>query len=618
MFTAYLMTSGSKLLAKSVHFLAQLRGLQLLELSQACWLLNTYAFSFRLRPRLFHRGVALPRCLLPVSGRCCSVDSLGSDSGWLLLHNMNLGQRMPLCTTPANRASSSKPINPGTSVIGEENLPFTKQIDRFFDKAAALLEERLIEQYTQQLNPNLTLTQKRNLIKGILTSIRSCSHLLTLNFPIKRDNGTTEIIKAFRAQHKQHRTPSKGGIRFNPNVDVDEVTALAALMTYKCAVVNVPFGGAKAGVKIDPKKYSRNELEKITRTLTLELAKKGFIGPSIDVPAPDMGTTQREMSWIADTYATTIGYRDINARACVTGKPITQGGIHGRVSATGQGIFYGIKNFIMNADYMDSIGLTPGFHQKDFIVQGFGNVGYHAARYLNKAGSLLIGVADRDASLYKKEGIDPVQLNEYKMKTGSISGYPEAEPYEGNLLTQDCDLLIPAATEKQITAEIAPLIKAKIIAEGANGPITPAADAILIDRKVLVIPDLYINAGGVTVSYFEYLKNLNHVSFGRLTFKYERDANYHLLQSVQKSLNNWVGNEGKMIDVTPSEEFKARIAGASEKDIVKAGLEQTMERSAGDIMAAAKLYNLGLDLRTAAYVLAVEKLYTSYRYSSFL
>uniref|UniRef100_A0A2C9K6L1 glutamate dehydrogenase [NAD(P)(+)] n=1 Tax=Biomphalaria glabrata TaxID=6526 RepID=A0A2C9K6L1_BIOGL len=272
----------------------------------------------------------------------------------------------------------------------------------------------------------------------------------------------------------------------------------------------------------------------------------------------------------------------------------------------------------MNADYMDSIGLTPGFHQKDFIVQGFGNVGYHAARYLNKAGSLLIGVADRDASLYKKEGINPVQLNEYKMKTGSISGYPEAEPYEGNLLTQDCDLLIPAATEKQITAEIAPLIKAKIIAEGANGPITPAADAILIDRKVLVIPDLYINAGGVTVSYFEYLKNLNHVSFGRLTFKYERDANYHLLQSVQKSLNNWVGNEGKMIDVTPSEEFKARIAGASEKDIVKAGLEQTMERSAGDIMAAAKLYNLGLDLRTAAYVLAVEKLYTSYKYSSFL
>lgn len=460
-------------------------------------------------------------------------------------------------------------------------VSFFESVNAFFDRAAS---------YTT--HP-----------KDLLDQIKQCNSVYEFRFPIRLDNGGIETIQAFRVEHSHHKAPTKGGIRYSEMVNEDEVMALAALMTYKCAIVDVPHGGAKGGIKVNPKNYSVGELERITRRYTAELVRKKFIGPGIDVPAPDYGTGPREMAWIVDTYAA-LNPGDVDAAGCVTGKPLPQGGINGRTEATGLGLFYGVTRATSYADDMKALGLTPGIAGKRVVVQGLGNVGYYSAKFHQEAGGLLVGLSEMEGGIVNPKGLDLEAVVAHRKSTGSILNFPGATNLAkaSDILEVDCDILVPAAIETVITAENAPRVKAKIIAEGANGPTTAEADQILVKKGIMVLPDMYANAGGVTVSYFEWLKNLSHVRFGRLSKRHEEESNVRMLDAVEKITGRTLS----------AEERAAIIRGADEKDFVYSGLQESMY-SAYDHIRSVKMANKAIpDLRTAAFVSVIDKIVVSY------
>ncbi len=439
--------------------------------------------------------------------------------------------------------------------------------------------------------------------KGLLEQIKACNSIYSMKFPVKMDDGRIEVIEAYRVQHSQHKTPCKGGIRFSMAVNQDEVMALASLMTYKCAIVNVPFGGGKGGIKINPKAHSAYELEKITRRYTSELVKKNFIGPGIDVPAPDYGTGEREMAWIVDTYQS-LKPGEIDSAGCVTGKPVSQGGVRGRKEATGLGVFFGIREVCNMPDIMARLGLTTGIVGKKVVVQGLGNVGYHSAKFFREHGAIVVSIAEFEGAVYSEDGINEEDLFQHRKATGSILNFPGATNLAKNTdaLELACDILIPAALENVINGDNAPRVKAKIIGEAANGPLTPEADEIFIAKGTLVVPDMYLNAGGVTVSYFEWLKNLSHVRYGRMEKRFTENMNHHILTQME-------GLTGKKV----SDAERSFIEhGADEVDLVHSGLEETMITATREIMAIWHANPAIPDMRTAAYVCAIDKVGTSY------
>ena len=439
---------------------------------------------------------------------------------------------------------------------------------------------------------------------GLLEQVKRCNSLYRFDFPVRRPDGSIDVVRAWRAEHSHHRLPVKGGIRYSPHVDEDEVMALAALMSYKCAIVDVPYGGAKGGIQVDTSKYDLEQIERITRRYAHELIKKEFIGPAVDVPAPDLGTGAREMAWIADTYRA-MRPDQIDALGCVTGKPVSEGGIHGRVEATGRGVFLALREALTTREDLPTLGLSYGLDGKRIAVQGFGNVAYWATKYCREAGAILVGAADSSGTVFNASGLDADALVEHRRTHRGVVTYPEGETWPDSraVFELDCDILIPAAVECQLTEDNAPRVKARVIVEGSNGPTTPEANAILRERGVLIIPDVYANAGGVIVSYFEWLKNLSHVRFGLLERRYQASANHRLLHAIETATGKEIDNQERDQIVQPLDELT----------IVNSGLEETMIGAYRRIRDTMHRVDGVKDLRTAAFHLAIERITDSYR-----
>ncbi len=463
----------------------------------------------------------------------------------------------------------------------ENSASFTQNVNQMVDRAVRVLD----------LDP------------GIAKAIKACSAIIQVTFPVEI-KGKLEVFTGWRAVHSTHRLPAKGGLRFATIVNQDEIEALAALMTYKCAIVDVPFGGSKGGLSIDPSRYDRDEMQRITRRFARELARKGFLSPATNVPAPDVGTGEREMAWVADTYKHLFP-DDINYLACVTGKPVAHGGIRGRTEATGRGVVMALREFFRHVDDVKAAGLSGCLPGKRIVVQGLGNVGYHTAQLLEQEDEArIIAIVEHDGAIVSDGGLPVRRVFEHLCETGGVRDFPGAAYYENSaaLLELPCDILIPAAVEAQITAANAERIKAPLIVEAANGPITFMADELLRKRGVTILPDAYVNAGGVTVSYFEWIRNLSHIRFGRMQKRHDEIRGRHVITAIEAMTNQ-----------TVPDWMRAEIVrGADELDLVRSGLDDTMRSAYQQISETKKRNEQIEDYRTAAYVVALEKIARTY------
>jgi glutamate dehydrogenase (NAD(P)+) len=473
------------------------------------------------------------------------------------------------------------------SANGHGEPSFRQSVDLMFNRAVGLMD----------LSP------------GLEEKIRVCNSTYTVRFGV-RLRGKIETFVGYRSVHSEHMEPVKGGIRYAMSVNQDEVEALAALMTYKCALVETPFGGSKGGLCIDPRQWDEHELEQITRRFAYELIKRDLIHPAQNVPAPDMGTGEREMAWIADQFAR-MNTTEINAKACVTGKPPHAGGIQGRVEATGRGVQYALREFFRHPEDVKVARLSGGLEGKRVVVQGLGNVGYHAAKFVTEEdGAIVTAIIERDGALVNDKGIRVEDVRQWLNKHGTIKDYPEATFVEDGtaVLEKDCDILIPAAMEGVIHLDNAARIRAPLIIEAANGPITFGADEILRKKGTLIIPDMYANAGGVTVSYFEWVKNLSHIRFGRMQRRAEEARSRLLVEELEKLS----ADQGLGWQLTP--DFKQKfLQGSDELALVRSGLDDTMRTAYQSMREVWHGRNDVEDLRVAAYIVAISRVAATYR-----
>ncbi|WP_245296663.1 Glu/Leu/Phe/Val family dehydrogenase [Rhizobium bangladeshense] len=443
-----------------------------------------------------------------------------------------------------------------------------------------------------------------DLPEGLAERIRACNSTYTVRFGV-RLRGRMYSFTGWRSVHSEHVEPAKGGIRYDPHSNAEEVEALAALMSLKCALVDVPFGGSKGALCIDPKEWEVHELERITRRFTQELAKRNLISPGRNVPAPDMGTGEREMAWMADEYKRTGPSDIVNANACVTGKPLSSGGIAGRTEATGRGVQYAIQCFLRDERYGGVRGKRD-LSQMTIAVQGFGNVGYHAAKFLSEENrARIVCILERDGYIWNENGLDVEAVKQHQLKTGSILGFDGAASKSDSQagLAVDCDLLIPAAMEGAITLANCECIRAAMIVEAANGPITADAEPFLRERDVVILPDLLVNSGGVIVSYFEWVKNLTHIPFGLMERRRRERRNYQITSALEAMTGQ----------PFPKEMRNEFMEGGGEIDLVRSGLEDIMTAAYDRISTLLQdRPELG-DFRTAAYYISLNRIAEAYK-----